>query len=390
MAFTKAPVWNNQGSEPPENLKTSGFVAGYKPPAGYFNWFWNLTGVCLKELQEAVTGLPVATYHNSATGFDLNTTTEDLLIVTSALSKNCPVNGSEVLIQQFFYSEVSATAKRTQIAYPYGDSTSTGIAMRRYTGSSWTAWAYAGTESIQEEIDTLQTAVNGKQDEITGAASTVASSNLTANRALVANANGKIAVSAITATELGYLSGVTSNIQAQLRTLKTAIDSAVASVELKQDEITGAASSIATSNLTANRALISSINGKVAISAVTSTELGYLSGVKSKIQTQLDAKVGKTGGTLTGSLNFENYDDFGAVYKLRRFTAGGQVYSANFGCGGVGGEGVGCIELRSVGTDATTTLLGRLEVGVKGVSFQDKDGKRTYLHSTGLTAASVE
>lgn len=43
--------------------------------------------------------------------------------------------------------------------------------------------------------------------------------------------------------------------------------------------------------LTANRALQSDGSGFVSVSAVTSTELGYVSGVTSAIQTQLDAKV---------------------------------------------------------------------------------------------------
>jgi hypothetical protein len=59
----------------------------------------------------------------------------------------------------------------------------------------------------------------------------------------------------------------------------------------KQDTITGAASTITTSNLTASRALISDGSGKVATNAVTSTELGYLSGVTSAIQTQLNTKI---------------------------------------------------------------------------------------------------
>lgn len=42
--------------------------------------------------------------------------------------------------------------------------------------------------------------------------------------------------------------------------------------------------------LTANRALISNSSGQVAVSAVTSTELGYLDGVTSKIQSQLNNK----------------------------------------------------------------------------------------------------
>ena len=43
-------------------------------------------------------------------------------------------------------------------------------------------------------------------------------------------------------------------------------------------------------DLTASRALVSDSNGDVSISAVTSTEIGYLDGVTSAIQTQLDAK----------------------------------------------------------------------------------------------------
>lgn len=54
------------------------------------------------------------------------------------------------------------------------------------------------------------------QEPITGAASSVLSSNLTESRAVISNANGKLDVSSTTSTELGYVHGVTSNIQAQL------------------------------------------------------------------------------------------------------------------------------------------------------------------------------
>ena len=43
-------------------------------------------------------------------------------------------------------------------------------------------------------------------------------------------------------------------------------------------------------DLTASRALVSDGNGDVSVSAVTSTEIGYLDGVSSAIQTQLDTK----------------------------------------------------------------------------------------------------
>lgn len=61
-----------------------------------------------------------------------------------------------------------------------------------------------------------KTTWNGKQDKITGAATTITDDNLTVNRALISNSSGKVAVSDVTSTELGYLDGVTSNVQAQL------------------------------------------------------------------------------------------------------------------------------------------------------------------------------
>lgn len=73
---------------------------------------------------------------------------------------------------------------------------------------------------------------------------------------------------------------------------KVAFDS---DLSTKQNTITGGGSTITTSNLTANRALISNGSGKVAVSDVTSTELGYLDGVTSNVQTQLDGKLSTTG-----------------------------------------------------------------------------------------------
>lgn len=47
-----APEWKKNGLEPPEELKTNGFTAGYKPPAEYFNWFFSGTSRLLKELKQ--------------------------------------------------------------------------------------------------------------------------------------------------------------------------------------------------------------------------------------------------------------------------------------------------------------------------------------------------
>ena len=61
-------------------------------------------------------------------------------------------------------------------------------------------------------------------------------------------------------------------------------------LETKQDIITGAATTITDDNLTASHALVSDASGKVVVSPVTSTELSYLDGVTSSVQTQLDSK----------------------------------------------------------------------------------------------------
>lgn len=73
------------------------------------------------------------------------------------------------------------------------------------------------TSDANKPISTAtQTALDTKQTTITGAATTITGSNLTASRALVSNSSGKVGVSAVTSTELGYLDGVTSAIQTQL------------------------------------------------------------------------------------------------------------------------------------------------------------------------------
>ena len=43
----------------------------------------------------------------------------------------------------------------------------------------------------------LKTLLNSKQNNITGGASTITTSNLTANRALISNGSGKVAVSSV-------------------------------------------------------------------------------------------------------------------------------------------------------------------------------------------------
>ena len=104
--------------------------------------------------------------------------------------------------------------------------------------------------------------------------------SLTASRVLVTDSSKNIISSAVTSTELGYLDGASSNIQTQLN------GKAASSHTHSGTQVTG---------LTASRALVSNSSGQVAVSAVTSTELGYLDGVTRNIQDQLNNKSGGVG-----------------------------------------------------------------------------------------------
>jgi len=57
----------------------------------------------------------------------------------------------------------------------------------------------------------IQTQINSKQATITGAATTIDDTDLTASRVVVSNASGKIAASAVTSSELGVLDGITAS-----------------------------------------------------------------------------------------------------------------------------------------------------------------------------------
>lgn len=146
---------------------------------------------------------------------------------------------------------------------------------------------------------------------------------LTASRALVSDGSGFASAATTTATEIGYVNGVTSAIQTQLNakvgtTLTSAnilvgnvgnVATAVAvtgDIAITNGGVTSigagvivnadvnASAAIALSKLatvTASKALASDASGFIVSTAVTSTELGYLSGVTAAIQTQLDNEI---------------------------------------------------------------------------------------------------
>jgi len=103
-----------------------------------------------------------------------------------------------------------------------------------------------------------------------------------------------------TATELAYLSGVTSAIQTQLNN-KQAVVADVSDTEISY--LNGVVSAIQTQL----------DNKQAVISGVDNTELGYLNGVTSAIQTQLNDKAASAGPTFTGTVTLPNTTSIGDV-----------------------------------------------------------------------------
>ena len=117
--------------------------------------------------------------------------------------------------------------------------------------------------------------------------------SFTASRAIVSDASGYATSATTTATEIGYVNGVTSqlsgNSQSATLTNKT--------IDADANTITN----IENADIKAGAAIDAS---KLADGSVSNAEFQYLSTVTSNIQTQLDAKVDESAGLISNYLNF--------------------------------------------------------------------------------------
>ncbi|MDA8753511.1 hypothetical protein N9N24_03320, partial [Candidatus Marinimicrobia bacterium] len=322
---------------------------------------------------------------------------------------------------------------------------------------------------------------------LTGAGSTIDTEDLSISQAVVTDSNGKIAVSDVTATELNYVDGVTSNIQTQLEAKQLAdsdlsdlagltqsdgniivsdgsnwtaesgsdartslgvsigsdvqaydadltdlADGTLSASKVENNEyfitspgtagevwisdgsgagewglstgITGAASTVDTEDLIGKRALISDIDGKIAISDITSQELRYLDDVSSNVQTQLDGKQ-SLNSNLTDLVGLSQSDGNFIVSDGANWTVeSGSDARASLGLGSLstqesstvtitGGSisGITDIDISDGGTGASDIATARENLGLEiGTDVQGYDADLADLADGTLSASKVE
>lgn len=151
------------------------------------------------------------------------------------------------------------------------------------------------TASIQTQINAISGVdVSGKVDRTGDTMSGglgLGYSGANTSTAVILDANRKLVSSAVTSTELGYVSGVTGAIQSQLDAKLVASDIA-GKVNRGGDTMTGGLG-LDYSGANVSTAVVLDGSKKLVSSAVTATELGYLSGATAAVQTQLNAKLGR-------------------------------------------------------------------------------------------------
>lgn len=181
----------------------------------------------------------------------------------------------------------------------------------------------------------------------------------------------------VTSAEFDYLDGVTSNIQTQLNA--------------KQATITGAASTGVSSNFSINRAMITNGSGQMSTSAVTATELGYLDGVTSNIQTQLNNVSGYPLDIrfLTSGTSYTIPAGAKAILIKASGGGGGGAVHANPATGGLGTNSV------TLGGDGGTTTVSNGTLGIaitaaggpNGNSLSGDAGTANWFTNVGSSSA---
>jgi hypothetical protein len=169
----------------------------------------------------------------------------------------------------------------------------------KYDGTNWVAGNVAAVAESDPTVKpyaklSLPTCATGEVLKADGTNFSCVTDSLgafsgTANRIVATNASGALAVTAISDTVLGYLSGVTSNIQTQIDSKLNWAISGLETIHPSRLNLTAP---------NAGKVVITDGSGFVSVSPTTSTQLGYLSTTTSNVQTQL-TNLGTTKADMT-------------------------------------------------------------------------------------------
>ena len=184
----------------------------------------------------------------------------------------------------------------------------------------------------------------------------------------------------VTATEINYLDGVTSAIQTQLNG-KAASDHTHTEYASSYHTHTGTQ----VTGLTTSRALVSNSSGQVAVSNITSTELSYLDGVTSNIQTQLNGKAAINHTHANATTSTDGFMSAEDKARLDDLVSGGNGYVHPSYT--PRSNGLYKITVDSTGHVSGATAVTKSDITALGIPGSDT----TYtLGSFGITATATE